>query len=310
VSIAESSSGILPLTTEGRIPFADGETWFRVTGDLTSGVTPLVVVHGGPGVTHQYLLSLTAFADPEGPARPVVHYDQYGCGKSTHHPDADPSSWTVELFLAELDNLLTQLGIDGDYHLLGQSWGGMLAAEHAVRRPAGLKRLVIADAPASTALHVQADAALRAELPAEVEQTLLTHEAAGTTNSPEYGEAMQVFLGRHFCRLSPFPPEVVAAFVARMEDPTVYSAMSGPNPFLVNGTLLGWTIIDRLPSIEAPTLVVSGKDDQATPAAVAPYAELIPNARWEIFEQSSHLPHVEEPGRYLSVVESFLRGES
>ncbi len=148
---------ILPSTSKGRVPFSDGETWYRITGDLSRGVTPLVVAHGGPGATHEYLLSLTAMARD----RPVIHYDQLGCGNSTHLQDADPSYWTVDLFLAELDNLLEELGIADGYHLLGQSWGGMLSAEHAVRRPAGLKRLVISNSPASMPLWLEAAASLR-----------------------------------------------------------------------------------------------------------------------------------------------------
>jgi L-proline amide hydrolase len=300
---------ILPSTSEGRVRFSDGETWYRITGDLDSGVTPLVVAHGGPGATHLYLLSLTAFADVDGPARPVVHYDQLGCGNSTHLPDADPSYWNVDLFLDELDNLLDHLGIADSYHLLGQSWGGMLASEHAVRRPTGLKRLVISNSPASMPLWLEAAASLRAELPAEVEETLRKHEEAETTDSPEYAAAMKVFYDRHVCRVVPNPPEVAAAFASIEENPTVYHTMNGPSEFHVIGSMKDWTIVDRLPQIAVPTLVISGAYDEAQPVAVSPYAEWIPDVRWEVFPESSHLPNVEEPARYIAVVESFLRGE-
>jgi L-proline amide hydrolase len=308
MSIADSSYRILPPSLQGTVPYADGETWFRITGDLSSGITPLVVAHGGPGATHQYLLSLTAFADPDGANRPVVHYDQLGCGKSTHLPDADPSYWTVELFLAELENLVTLLGIADGYHLLGQSWGGMLAAEHAVLRPPGLRRLVIANSPASMPLWLEAAASLRAELPPAVDEILLAHEEAGTTDSPEYAAAMKTFYDRHVCRVVPNPPEVLAAFAALEEDPTVYFTMNGPSEFHVVGSLRDWSVTDRLAEIAVPTLVISGAFDEAAPVAVTPYAELIPDARWEVFAASSHMPHVEEPARYLEVVESFLRG--
>ncbi|HTI27072.1 MAG TPA: alpha/beta fold hydrolase, partial [Kutzneria sp.] len=136
------------MATEGRAKFGEHETWYRITGELGSGGVPLVVLHGGPGCTHDYLLRLTSLAGD----RAVVHYDQLGNGRSTHLPDATPDFWTVELFLAELDNLVETLGIADRYALLGQSWGGMLAAEHAVRRPAGLRGLVIANSPASMQL--------------------------------------------------------------------------------------------------------------------------------------------------------------
>jgi L-proline amide hydrolase len=134
---------------EGVAKFGEWETWYRVTGDLSSDKTPLVVVHGGPGCTHDYVLSIAAIADT---GRPVIHYDQLGNGRSTRLPDMGEDFWTVDLFLAELDNLLSVLGVKDRYFLLGQSWGGMLGAEHAIRRPAGLKALVISNSPASMAL--------------------------------------------------------------------------------------------------------------------------------------------------------------
>jgi L-proline amide hydrolase len=296
---------ILPADREGTLPFDGSQTWYRVTGDLDSGAVPLVVLHGGPGCTHDYLLRLSALARD---GRPVIHYDQIGNGRSTHLPDADPGYWTVELFVAELDNLLKGLGIADSYHLLGQSWGGMLGAEFAVRRPAGLQRLVIADSPASMRLWSEAADSLRAELPPEVEETLRRHEKAETTESPEYREAMQVYYDRHVCRVIPNPPEVAVSFAAIDDNPTVYYTMNGPSEFHSIGSLRDWSVIDRLPQIDVPTLVISGRYDEAAPVAVRPFVEHIPDVRWRIFAESSHLPHVEETERFLAVVRSFLDG--
>jgi L-proline amide hydrolase len=301
----QQSAYILPADREGTIAFDGSQTWYRVTGDLDSGAVPLVVLHGGPGCTHDYLLRLSALARD---GRPVIHYDQIGNGRSTHLPDADPSYWTVELFVAELDNLLAGLGVAGSYHLLGQSWGGMLGAEFAVRRPAGLQRLVIADSPASMPLWSEAADSLRAGLPAEVEATLRRHEEAGTTDSAEYRQAMQVYYDRHVCRVIPNPPEVTASFAAIDDEPTVYHTMNGPSEFHSIGSLKGWSVIDRLPQIDVPTLVISGQHDEAAPVAVRPFFDLIPDVRWRIFAESSHLPHVEETELFLSVVRDFLDG--
>jgi len=294
-------------TREGHAGFRDYETWYRVTGDLHSGKPPLVVLHGGPGCTHDYVDSFKGLAQKGrwGDGRAVVHYDQIGNGRSTHLRDKGPDFWTPQLFLAELDNLLGHLGIAGRYHLLGQSWGGMLAAEHAVLRPKGLKALVIADSPASMELWLQAANELRDQLPADVQATLLAHEKAGTTSSPEYAKAMRVFYDRHVCRV-PWPPEVARTFAAIEEDPTVYHTMNGPSEFHVVGTLKPWSIIDRLDRIQAPTLLISGRYDEATKATVQPYADRIPDVRWTIFENSSHMPHVEETERCLQVVGGFL----
>ena len=292
-----------PVTSSGTLPFRGHATWFRVTGGSNPTLPPLVVLHGGPGALHNYTLRFAGLATTE---RAVIHYDQLGCGRSTHLPDADPAFWTVDLFLAELDALLAHLGIAGSYHLLGQSWGGMLGAEHAVRQPAGLRSLTIANSPPSMALWVEEANRLRADLPAEVQATLLRHEAAGTTDHPEYEAAMLVFYARHVCRLQPFPAEVQASFDGIAADPTVYHTMNGPSEFHCIGSLRDWTIIDRLHQIRAPTLLLSGRYDEATPKVVQPFADHIADVRWRIFEQSSHMPHVEETAACLAEIASFI----
>jgi L-proline amide hydrolase len=289
--------------TEGVIPFGEYETWYRITGDPSSGLTPLVVVHGGPGCSHDYLLSLAEIARS---GRPVIHYDQLGGGRSTHLPTEGPEFWTVDLFLAELDNLLAYFDIADRYYLLGQSWGGMLGAEHAIRRPAGLRALILSNSPASMELWASEAKILRSEMPAETEAALDRHEADGTTNDPEYLAATQAYYDLHVCRVVPNPPEVVRAFEIMAEDSTVYNIMNGPNEFFCIGTLRGWSVVDRVQHIQAPTLLLSGRHDEATPATVEPFFESIPEVRWEIFEDSSHMPFVEEPERYRAVVEEFL----
>jgi len=291
-------------SVKGIAPFGDYGTWYRVTGDLSCGLPPVVVLHGGPGSTHDYLLSMTALADA---GRPVVHYDQLGNGGSTRLPDRGTDFWTVELFRDELDNLLEHLGIRDDYVLFGQSWGGMLAASHAGDRPAGLRGLVIANSPASMPLWLQEMKVLREHLPPAVQATLLRHEAAGTTDSEEYFAAMRVFYDRHVCRVLPWPRDYLATFMEINDDPTVYHAMNGPNEFHVIGTLKDWSVEDVLPNIDVPTLLLSGRYDEATPATVQPYFDGITKARWEIFENSSHMPHLEEPERFISVLSEFLR---
>ncbi len=289
--------------TTGTAAFGEYETWYQVNGDLESGTPPLIVLHGGPGCTHDYVL---AFGDIADTGRPIILYDQIGNGRSTHLRDKGPDFWTVDLFIAELENLIDHLGVRDGYHVLGQSWGGMLGAEFAVRRPDGLISLVIADSPASMALWVQEANKLKAALPADVAEALTSHEAAGTTDDPAYVAASDVFYAKHVCRVQPMPPEVVRTFDAIAADPTVYHTMNGPSEFHVIGTLKNWTIIDRLHRIAVPTFLISGRHDEATPATVQPYADNIPDVRWQIFEDSSHMPHVEEKDACLSAVAAFL----
>lgn len=299
-----ADGGFPSPAASGLAPFGPLRTWYRITGDPAARGRPaLVVLHGGPGSTHDYLLNLTALA---GDGRAVVHYDQIGGGGSTRLPGRGPEFWAPRLFLAELDNLLRTLPLDDGYVLFGHSWGGMLAARHASDRPAGLRGLVVADAPASYPVWRREMRVLRAALPPDVDATLRRHERDGTTGSAEYYEAARVFETRHVCRLDPWPREYRASNLEMADNPTVYHAMNGPTEFHVVGSLRDWSIEDRLARIDVPTLVLSGRHDEATPEAVRPYAELIPSARWEVFEDSSHVPHLEEPERFLAVLRAFL----
>lgn len=288
---------------EGFAPYGDYQTWYRVTGDLSSAKPPLIVAHGGPGCTHDYVDS---FKDIAETGRAVIHYDQVGNGRSTHLPDKGGDFWTVAFFKAELHNLIDHLGIRQAYCLLGQSWGGMLAAEFAVDRPDGLTALVIANSPAKMETWIAEANRLRAELPDDVQATLLRHEQAETTDSADYMAATDVFNQRHVCRIVPMPPEVQRTFDAIAADPTVYHTMNGPNEFHVIGTMKDWSIVGRLQPIAVPTLLISGRFDEATQACVQPYADEIPDVRWTIFEASSHMPHVEERKDCMAVVAGFL----
>ena len=289
--------------TEGRASFGDYETWYRITGDLNTGKTPIFLLHGGPGVAHNYIDSYKLLARD---GRPVIHYDQIGCGNSTHLPGMGGEFWTPQLFVDELENLIDHLGQRAGFHVLGQSWGGMLGAEYGVRQPKGLKSLVIANAPASMALWSSEALRQRSEMPQDIQDALNTYEAAGDYDNPAYKAATDWVYARHVCRVVPNPPEVVASFTLTAADPTVYHTMNGPNEFFVVGTLKNWDITPDLHKINVPTLLISGRHDEATPATVQPYKDLIKGASWMIFEDSSHMPHVEETEFCMGVVGGFL----
>ncbi len=290
--------------TEGTVAWDAGTTSYRIVGDLSGdGPVPLVLLHGGPGAAHDYLEPLGALADRTG--RACLFYDQIGCGRSQHLPDAPRDFWTVELFCRELDVMLAHFGIAGRYHVLGQSWGGMLAMEHALTRPSGLRSTVIANSPASIGLWVEEANRLRDLLPDDVQGTLRRHEAAGTTDSEEYQQAMMRFYERHLCRI-PFPEPLQRTFDQLDADPTVYHTMNGPSEFHVIGTLRDWNITPRLGEIEVPALVISGEYDEATPAVVEPVVAGLTHARWELVPGTSHSTHLEQPEVFLELVGSFL----
>lgn len=294
----------MPVQTR-MVPFRDGETWVQITSPDAprADALPLFVLHGGPGMAHDYVRNIAELADETG--RVVIHYDQIGCGRSTHLPDAPRDFWTPELFVDEFHAVRAALGIDR-YHILGQSWGGMLGAEIAVRRPEGLTSLSICNSPASMTLWVKAANELRDQLPRESQDALTRHEAAGTVSDPEYLAATMEFYRRHVCRVEPMPTDFVDSEKQMEAEPTVYHTMNGPNEFHVIGTLGDWTIIERLPHIVAPTLVVAGEFDEATPATWAPFVDRIPEVRSHVFAGASHCTHLEQPAEFRAVIATFL----
>jgi L-proline amide hydrolase len=290
---------------EGYLERDGHRTWYRVVGELDPDAlhAPVVICHGGPGATHDYVAPI---AELHRSGRACVLYDQLGNGNSDHLPDADPSFWTTQLFKDELAALVEHLGIDARYHVIGQSWGGMLAMDHALDHPPGLVAVVAADSPADADAFARGAVALLDTLDPEVKATILRHEEAGTTYDPEYQEAVLQFYRRYVCRLDPWPDELVRSFDAMEADPTVYGTMNGPSEFTVIGPLREWSIVDRLGEIDVPLLLISGEHDEVRPEVVRVIAEAVPGARWELFETSSHTPHLEEPERFLRVVEGFL----
>jgi L-proline amide hydrolase len=290
------------VSTEGKISFKGYETWYRIYGeDNEPGKLPLLCLHGGPGAAHDYLESLAALA---GTGRRVIFYDQLGCNRSAI-PESRPDMWTVDLYLEEVNAVRAALGLE-HVHVLGQSWGGMLAMEYALTQPAGLESLIVASSPASMIQWVQEANRLREDLPPDVQAALLSHEDAGSFDDPEYEAAMQVFYDRHVCRIVPNPGYVTRSFASIKVNPEVYYTMNGPSEFHVIGTLKEWDIIERLGEIRVPTMVTSGRFDEATPLIAGTVHEGISGSRWEIFEASSHMPHAEEPERYMAVLDGFL----
>jgi L-proline amide hydrolase len=282
---------------EGYVDFRGYRTWYRFVGDLNSAVAPLLALHGGPGSTHHYFTPLEALASE----RPVVLYDQIGCGKSDRPTDIE---WSVDVFRDEVVALREQLALER-IHLLGTSWGGMLAQEHVLSGATGIVSLILSSTLANLALWNEEQSKLKAQLPAEVVEVLDRHEAAGTFDDPEYAQAMVPYFDRHFYR-GPLPrPELDAMDKGRAPD--VYRAMQGPNEWMTTGALRGWDTRDRLSEIDVPTLVIRGAYDMCTAPVAAELVDGIPGAREVVLEQSSHTPVLEETDRYLQVVGEFLR---
>lgn len=281
---------------EGYLPVTGGLVWYKVVNPGTN--IPLLTLHGGPGSSHHYLEPLEHLADE----RPVIFYDQLGCGKS-ERPN-DTFLWQRKRFVEELSQIRKALKLE-QVHLFGHSWGTMLAIDYALTKPDGLISLVLASPALSIPRWLKDMEQYKSSLPTKVQKILEKHEKNGTTDSDEYQETSMAFYQRHLCRLNPWP-EPLERTLAN-EGTTVYNTMWGPAEFYITGNLLNYDCTPQLGEIDIPTLFTCGRYDEATPEATAWYQSLLPNSELAVFEQSAHMAHLEETERYLQTVRSFLQ---
>ena len=258
-------------------------------------------------MTHHYLtphIHLT-----EKYSIPIILYDQVGCGSSTHLQElaGDTSFWTIDLFIAELENLVSHLGLK-EYDILGSSWGGMLAAKFAAGQPAGLRRLILSNSPADLKIRYESTAEYRRELPEEIQAIIDKHEAAGTYDDPEYEEAYNVFIKRHICSLDDVPEPLMKSIIEMSKDDTVANVMSGGSAdrFQNLGTLAGYSMIGEAKKIRNRTLLINGNREIASDASVRPFWREIESCKWITMMKSTHAPHFEEQEKYMSIVSEFL----
>lgn len=290
------------MASEGFIEVPGGRVWYRVEGAAAPGV-PLLCLHGGPGIPHDYLEPLADLADE----RPVIFYDQLGCGRSAG-PD-DPALWTLDRSVAEVAAVRAALAL-ADMHLFGNSWGGWLAMAYLLDGLLGGARpprsVTISSATASVPDWIEDAAGLRAALPADVQAVLDRHEAHGWLTCPEYTAAVALYYREHVCRAVPWPDCVERAFAGM--NAAIYEAMWGVSEFgPVTGVLKDFDVRARLGEITVPALVTAGRHDEARPDRMRIVAAALPDARLEIFEDSSHMAFVEERDAYVTLLRAFLR---
>lgn len=284
---------------EGYAAFHGFKTRFRVVGKSQS-CRALLCIHGGPGFGLDYLEPLEAM---QTTGRQVVFYDQLGCGRS--HRSGPAIEWSMALFLAELQAVREAAGL-AQCHVLGHGWGGMVALEYALTRPRGLESLVLSDTVASVPQWRQGLAGLASDMPEEISGPLDRHRLSGTLASPACRCIVDAFLRRHFCRMTPWPESLERSVEEARRHPEARLAMLGPSELEPAGQLAAWDLTSRLGEIDTPTLVVSGRHDMAPPEAAAALYRGIASSEWVVFEHSAHVPHLEEPQRYLEVLDGFL----
>lgn len=275
----------------GFLPVPGGNVWYRVAGE--GPAVPVLLLHGGPGCGHDYLEPLEALAAE----RPVIFYDQLGCGRSDK--PADPSLWQIDRFVAEVDAVRKGLGLER-IHLLGQSWGAWLALEYLLTRPDGVASVVLANGAASCRDHVAGALSWLADLPAETRALI----EGGDYADPAYQMARILYYQQHVCRVDPWP-DCMLRTAQNLFESESHAVLYGPSDFEATGNLKDWDRTARLGEINVPTLILGSRYDIAAPPCSLTLFHGIPGAQLHLFANSSHTPHLEETEAFLDTVRAF-----
>lgn len=286
--------------TEGYMPFEGFKTYYRIVGEKTPGKAPLVLLHGGPGSTHNYFEVLDKIAET---GRQVIMYDQIGCGNS--FVEGHPELFNADTWIKELIELRKHLGLD-EIHLLGQSWGGMQTIWYALEyKPKGIKSYILSSTLSSAKLWEEEQKRRISYMSKEDQEALLGAVESGDYSSKEYNDALGRFMNMYCAgEVTSESPECLRR--PKKSGTEAYIVGWGHNEFSPTGTLAGYEFTDRLHEIKEPCLITSGAIDLCSPYIAKVMYDRIPNSSWELFQFSRHMPFVEETEKYMDVLTKWL----
>lgn len=286
---------------EGYVPFHGYQTYYRIVGTQQDRQVPLLLLHGGPGSTHNYFEAFDELARTTG--RQIIMYDQLGCGRSSM-PD-EPRLWQPETWVAELQMVRHALGLD-KVHLLGQSWGGMLAIMYLCdQHPTGIQSLILASTLSSAKLWAQEQHRLIKFMTVADQEAIATAEQTGDYTTPAYLAANARFMAAHAAGpVTPASPDFLRR--PKRAGTTAYNVAWGPNEYHPTGTLADYDYTQQLGQITTPTLVTSGTNDLCTPLVAKTMVDQLPNAEWALFPHSRHMAFIDEPTAYFKRLETWL----
>lgn len=282
--------------SEGYIKVIGGNIWYKIVGKEKKGV-PLIVIHGGPGATHDYLEPLENLSDQ----MPVIFYDQLGSGKSDK-PD-DKSLWKIERFVDELKTLIGFFNLK-EFSLFGSSWGTTLAVEYLLtEKPEGIRKLVMSGPCLSVSAWTKDQENYIKELPEDLQKVIMESEEKGVFGE-DYQMAIDEFYKRHLFLLSEYPDYLKRTFENMATEP--YNVMWGQSEFTMTGNLRGFERVEKLKEIKASAIFICGRYDEASPETTEYYHKNYPGSEFYIIEEASHMHHIEKEEEFIGVVRAFL----
>ncbi len=286
---------------EGYMPFLEYKTYYRVVGKNTGNKKPLVLLHGGPGSTHNYFEVLDRIAEEDG--RQLVMYDQIGCGNS--YVENRPDLWNSKVWIEELIELRKHLDLD-EIHLLGQSWGGMQTLEYVCNyKPEGLKSIILSSTLPASWLWAEEAQRMIAQMPQDMQDAIKKATESGDYSSPEYQAAEAEYMRQHCAgEVTENDPECLRR--PKKAGRESYVVGWGPNEFTPLGTLKDYDVIDQLGDIKEPALIINGGNDLCTPYVAKFMYDRIPNSEWELFRTCRHMCFVEDNDHYVEVLKKWM----
>lgn len=286
---------------EGYMPFLEYKTYYRVVGKNTGNKKPLVLLHGGPGSTHNYFEVLDRIAEEDG--RQLVMYDQIGCGNS--YVENRPDLWNSKVWIEELIELRKHLGLN-EIHLLGQSWGGMQTLEYVCNyKPEGLKSIILSSTLPASWLWAEEAQRMIAQMPQDMQDAIKKATESGDYSSPEYQAAEAEYMRQHCAgEVTENDPECLRR--PKKAGRESYVVGWGPNEFTPLGTLKDYDVIDQLGDIKEPALIINGGNDLCTPYVAKFMYDRIPNSEWELFRTCRHMCFVEDNDHYVEVLKKWM----
>lgn len=297
-SIEAGGVKMIPIKT----PVRDFKVWTKRFGKNPK--IKILLLHGGPAMTHEYMECFETFFQKEG--FEFYEYDQLGSYYSDQPTDS--TLWTTERFVEEVEQVRQAIGADStNFYVIGNSWGGILGMEYALKYQKNLKSLVVANMMASAPEYGKyAEDVLAKQMKPEVLAEVKAIEAKKDFANPRYMELLiPNFYQEHLCRLKEWPDGVNRSM--KHANGVVYTMMQGPSEFGISGRLAKWDIKNRLKDIAKPTLMIGAKHDTMDPKAMEEQSKLVQKGRYLYCPNGSHLAMWDDQKVFMDGVIQFIK---